>query len=90
MSVESREVVVGSLTRYIESHLLDGDSSIGLTVETPLLEWGVLNSIETARLVAHIRDEFGVRVPPAKMVSKHFSNIDRIADLVCSLGQNEA
>lgn len=90
MPVDSRDVVVESLTSYIQDHLLDGDQSVGLTTETPLLEWGILNSIETARLVGYIRNQFGIRVPPAQIVSRHFKNIDCIADLVSSLSEATA
>ena len=90
MSVASREKVMSVLMDYIQDRLLDGDQSVGLTTETPLLEWGILNSIETARLVSHIRHEFGVRVPPSHMVSKHFGSVESIADLVGSLQEARA
>jgi acyl carrier protein len=87
MPVESRGSLVKELTQYIQDHLLDGDRSAGLTTETPLLEWGILNSIDTARLVGYIRERFGVRVPPAQIVQRHFKNIECIADLVASLSE---
>jgi len=90
MSVVSRDKVMAVLMDYIQDRLLDGDQSVGLTTETPLLEWGILNSIETARLVSHIRTEFGVRVPPSRMVSKHFGSVEAIADLIGSLQEARA
>jgi acyl carrier protein len=90
MPVESRDAVVKELTRYIQDELLNGDRSAGLTTETPLLGWGILNSIDTARLVGLIREQFGVRVPPVQIVEKHFKNIECIADLVVSLSETGA
>jgi acyl carrier protein len=90
MLVESRDSLVEEITRYIQDELLNGDRSAGLTTETPLLGWGILNSIDTARLVGFIRERFGVRVPPADIVERNFRNIECIADLVASLSATEA
>jgi acyl carrier protein len=80
-----RADVLHKLRDYTERELLDGKDVEQFDTTTPLLEWGLLNSIETARLIAFIRDEFGVRVPPADMVSRNFHDLERVADLVESL-----
>lgn len=90
MRVTDRMVVLKDLTEYIREHMLNGDESVQLTAETPLVEWGILNSIGTARLVGYIHNQFGVRVPPAQMVRQNFQNINCIADLVSSLGESKA
>ncbi|MHC3475163.1 acyl carrier protein [Streptomyces sp. 7R007] len=90
MPVDSRESVVKDLTHYIQDRLLDGDGAAELTTETPLLEWGILNSIDTARLVGYIRERFGVRVRPGQIVHRHFKDIESITDLVVSLGEAPA
>jgi acyl carrier protein len=82
---DDRAHVVSKLVSFVRSTLLDGKDVPDFSTTTPLLDWGLLNSIETTRLVAYIREEFGVRVPPTDMVSKHFKDIDSIADLVTSL-----
>lgn len=84
-----REFVLRNLTQYIREHMLDGDESVQLTAETPLLEWGILTSIGTTRLVTYIRNQFGVRVPPRQMVRQNFQNINCIANLVGSLSETE-
>jgi acyl carrier protein len=85
MSDDGRQAVAGRLVEFVEQHLLDGKGVEEFTTTTPLLEWGLLNSIETARLVAFIRDDFGVRVPPTDMVSRNFKDVESITDLVTSL-----
>ncbi len=90
MRVTNRTVVLESLTMYIREHMLNGDESVNLTAETPLLEWGILTSIGTTRLVGYIRNQFGVRVPAAQMVRQNFQNINCIANLVDSLTASEA
>jgi acyl carrier protein len=89
MQVIDREVVLESLIQYIGEHMLN-DEPVQLTTETPLLEWGILNSVGTTRLVAYIRQQFGVRVPPGQMVRQNFQNIDCIANLVGSLSETQA
>jgi acyl carrier protein len=90
MRVADREVVLENLTQYIQEHMFKGDEPVGLTAATPLLEWGILNSMGTARLVGYIRNQFGVRVPPGQMVRQNFQNINCIADLVSSLSETAA
>jgi acyl carrier protein len=87
---DEREQLLGKLSAYTERELLDGKELEEFTTTTPLLEWGLLNSIETARLVAYIREEFGVRVPPTEMVGRNFQNLESIADMVRSLRETAA
>jgi acyl carrier protein len=89
MHITDRDVVVKDLTQYIQEHMLTGDP-VELTAGSPLLEWGILNSVGTARLVGYIRNQFGVRVPAGQMVRQNFQTIDSIADLIGSLGGTEA
>lgn len=70
---------------FLRDHLLDADSGIQLDERAPLLDWGVLNSMNTARLLTFIREELGVQVPPAMITGKHFRDLRTITDLVLSL-----
>jgi acyl carrier protein len=56
-----------------------------LTPATPLLETGILDSLRTARLIAWLRDDLGVRVPPMAMTGKNFRDVDSITELVLGL-----
>jgi acyl carrier protein len=90
MRVNDHEVVLEHITQYIREHMLNDNETVQLTAETPLLEWGILNSMGTARLVGFIRTQFGVRVPPRQMIRQNFQNIKCIANLVGSLSEPEA
>jgi acyl carrier protein len=74
--------VLAVLTKYVLTNLLGDENAADLTADTPLLELGLLNSIETARLVAYIRETFGVRLPPASMNAGNFRDLNAIASLV--------
>ncbi|MFK4547023.1 acyl carrier protein [Streptomyces tendae] len=70
---------------FIRNKFLDGDLRSELEVESPLLEWGVLNSMNTAILLMHLRDEQGVQVPPDRINSRDLKNVRTIAEMVVDL-----
>jgi acyl carrier protein len=77
--------VVEILKSYVGEQLLEGQN-IGLEPTTPLLEWGVINSIEMARLVAFIRERFGVELPAETIIAPNFKDLTSIARLVVEQG----
>ncbi len=78
--------VMASLKGYISREILDG-KDIGLDDSTPLLEWGIINSMEIARLVSFIQDRFGVEVPSDKITIEYFKDLTAITNLVLELEQ---
>ncbi|HEX2049207.1 MAG TPA: phosphopantetheine-binding protein [Actinomycetota bacterium] len=80
-----RNEIFDAIHRFVATHLLGDDERGELTGSTPLLEWGVLNSMNTARLLGFVRDELGVTVPPQDIVGANFRDIDAIADLIADL-----
>ncbi|MFE3096070.1 acyl carrier protein [Streptomyces sp. NPDC059248] len=75
---------------YIRTELLDGDPSAELTAESPLLEWGVLNSMNITRLVAFLRERFDADVTPGHLVPANFRDIGSVARLVAGLTSERA
>ncbi|GAA3688832.1 phosphopantetheine binding protein [Lentzea atacamensis] len=84
MSDEYHRDVLEKLTELVRDEFLDGEDE-ELTATTPLMEWGILKSIETTRLVTYVRTEFGVRVPPAQVTTENFRDLQSIAGLVTAL-----
>lgn len=78
--------VLESLKGFISCEILDG-KDIGLDASTPLLEWGIINSLEMARLVSFIHDRLGVEVPSDKITIEHFKDLTAITNLVSELKQ---
>jgi acyl carrier protein len=76
-----RTTVIEQLKRYIAQDVLGG-KDIGLDETTPLLEWGIINSLEMAKLLSFIRKQFAVDISTDKLVADSFSSISSIADLV--------
>ncbi|OLE27067.1 MAG: hypothetical protein AUG49_06430 [Catenulispora sp. 13_1_20CM_3_70_7] len=78
----SDELVTARIRDYIRANFLDGDPDGELQDTSPLLEWGVLNSLNTVRLVGYIREELGVKVPPVAVNGANFRDVRSIAALV--------
>ena len=70
-----------SLTRWICDEILEGEGD-DLRPDTPLLELGILNSIEIGRLLAFIERAHGVRVPPTAIRPANVATLTAITDLV--------
>ncbi|MEV6694624.1 phosphopantetheine-binding protein [Micromonospora sp. NPDC051196] len=77
--------VAGRITAFIKERFLDGDPRGELDERTPLLEWGVLNSLNTVVLLTFVRDELGVTVPPARINAQDLKNVQSIAGMVRGL-----
>jgi acyl carrier protein len=75
-----RDDVLTTLTRYLRDRL-----SADLAPTTPLVSSGLLKSLETARLLAFIQREYGVRIPATHLARRNFEDLDTVTDLVVSL-----
>jgi acyl carrier protein len=76
-----RTEVIAQLKKYIAQDVLSG-KDIGLDEATPLLEWGVINSIETVRLLSFIKTAFAVDIPMEKLTADNLANLSSISNLV--------
>lgn len=78
---DARAALLHSLTRWVTDEILEGEGD-DLRADTPLLELGVLNSIEVARLFAFIEREHGVRVPLTAIKPANIATLSAITDMV--------
>jgi acyl carrier protein len=69
------------LMAYVAKEFLKGDA-VDLTVTTPLLELGVLDSFSILKLLAFADREFGVRVPLEDVTADDMQDISSIAAFV--------
>jgi len=76
-----RNIVVAQLQKYIAQNVLEG-KDIGLDETTPLLEWGIINSLEMVRLLSFIRETFAVEIPLEQLLPENFTNLTSLTDLV--------
>ncbi len=83
-----RSDIIKDLKNYISHEILDG-KDMGLDGSTPLLEWGIINSMEIARLITFIEDRYTVKVPDDKIVAEYFVDLASITKLVLELGNGD-
>src|SRR5215469_11904686 len=70
---------------FMGENFLNGDPKGELHDTTPLLEWEILNSMNSALLLNFLREELGVRVPLAAINAANFRDIKSISTLVTGL-----
>ena len=69
-----------TIIQYIQSEILiAGDS---LTVETPLIGQGIVDSLRIFRLVSFLETTFGVEFEPTDVVPQHFHSVQSLAAFV--------
>ncbi|MFI6338819.1 acyl carrier protein [Streptomyces sp. NPDC050535] len=85
-----RATLLDELLRYVREELVTGTPAELITAQSQLLEMGVLDSVRTARLLAHIRTTYGIRVPPMHMTGEHFRTLETITDLITLLRSQAA
>ena len=71
----TEDTVMPEVLDFIRERFLDGDPRGELTEDTPLLEWGILNSLNTAVLIGWIRDHFGREIPIEKVNAATFRTV---------------
>jgi acyl carrier protein len=76
-----RDEIVTQLKNFIASEILYGNAS-NLDDETPLLEWGILNSLEMTRIFSFIAEKFDLQLPINKVNAENFKDVNSIANLV--------
>ena len=68
---------------YIVRHHLDGKSD--LDRDTPLLEWGVIDSFALTDVLAFVEDEFQLMVPAEEMTPENLRDLEAIGTLLARL-----
>lgn len=80
ISVHKQEILE-QIKGYIAQEVLHGES-LGLDEQTPLLEWGILNSFEMVGTLGFIEKQFHIQVPIEKIVADRFINLLSITEFV--------
>lgn len=78
------------ITSFIRERFLAGDPKGELDENTPLLEWGVLNSLNTVVLLNYLRTDLGVTVPPRRLNARDLKNIRNISAMVGKIAADSA
>lgn len=79
----ARDHIESRLSSFINQSLMRGQGS-DLTPQTPLFEFGILDSFALFRVINFIAEEFGVRLQLELLKTEDFENIASIAEVVHS------
>lgn len=69
------------LYAFVRDQLLDGQAS-DLTVDTPLLKLGILDSVSTQQVFMFVEDQYGVVLDDGKAQPSEFSTIRLMSELI--------
>jgi acyl carrier protein len=75
------EDIVRDLREFISERILEGED-VGLDETTPLIEWGILNSMEMIRMVGFISERYAVDLPSDTIRLDNFKDLGSLARLV--------
>jgi acyl carrier protein len=81
----TRAEISARLLGFIRERFLDNDLKSDLGEATPLLDWGILDSMNTAVLLNFIRTEFEAPVPSARINGQNFKDVNSITSMILAL-----
>jgi acyl carrier protein len=77
--------ITAKLLNFIRLRFLGGNSGSDMNETTPLLEWGILSSLNMVVLLDYIREEFDSPVPPERINAANFKDVAAITAMVGEL-----
>ena len=78
------EDIASDVKTFILDEFLPGEDPAELTMETPLITGGILDSIATLKLVLFLEERFRVKLAAHETSPEHLDTVERIAGLVRS------
>lgn len=85
----SDDNVIPELRDFIAREFLNGKDQ-GLDAATPLIEWGVIDSIAIVSLRDFVASRFGVEIPHSDLKPSNLSSLTTIASLIGRLRRAHA
>ena len=76
---------VAGVREFVEGELLDGEGD-DLTADTPLLDWGILDSRSVPKLIEFVDRRFGIHVSEDEIHPRNFESIAAIGRMLARLG----
>lgn len=80
-----RTDMLDDLREFVVAEMLDGRDA-GLDEHTPLLAWGVLDSLSVNALVSYTNEHFGIDVPPDDVTPENLKDLDSYVSLLERVG----
>jgi len=80
----AQEEILAELKAYVEERFLP-EGTASLATDAPLLKLGILTSLNTTELIAHIHEQYRLYIPPEDIVGQNFKSLEAISSLVFRL-----
>jgi acyl carrier protein len=80
----TREDMIGELKQFIGREFLDGRDA-GLDEHTPLLAWGVIDSLSVAELLSFTSERFEIDVPQHDVSPENLKDLHAYVGLLLRL-----
>ncbi len=80
----SQDEILAELKAFIEERFLP-EGTAGLEPDAPLLQLGILTSLNTTELIGHVQERYRLYIPPEHIVGRNFKTLNTISALVFGL-----
>jgi acyl carrier protein len=77
----TKDEIKAALKAHIAAQVLPGEDPDVLD-EAKLVSDGLLDSLESLKLVSHLEEKYGVRIAAHEVDAEHLDTLDAIADMV--------
>ena len=71
-----------AVKEFVLAEFLPGEDPSELRDDTPLITGGILDSIATLKLVAHVEESYGIELEPHEADAEHLDTLTDITNLV--------
>ena len=78
------------LLRFIRDRFIEPDAARDLTADTPLLAWGILDSLRMVVLIQHIRSDLGLPLPPPMVTAENLQTVETIVATIMQAAAEDA
>lgn len=78
------DAIEATVKNFVLEEFLPGEDPAELTMETPLITGGILDSIATLKLVLFLEERWGVKLAAHEVSPDNLDTIARVAGLVRS------
>jgi acyl carrier protein len=80
-----RQEIYVEIKEYIVQKVLEESEDVDLDEHTPLLEWGILSSLDVIRLLSFIEQKYRLEIPVDMIDAEHFVHLAAITDMVIEM-----
>lgn len=84
------DAITQTIKNFIMEEFLPGENPDELTMATPLISGGILDSIATLKLVMFMEEKYGVNFEPHEVDKENLDNLESIVRLLYSKNPSAA